>query len=236
MPPLSQRVTFVLLIFLGFFSILGISNFLVSKQLKRIEKENLSPPPFSQNLREIEVPKNIKDIEKFLRSSQDEKIEKKEFLSEDKKLKLEYTSDWLEIIPEKAESLPLQESLEKENKRIIFLAEKFTTKSILFFYVEEIFYQKEVKSDEILEEMKKEATKVGDFFDVLKIEKKEKETIFEAKYKRKIDFHLKGKILFSKIDQEKTKVFLVTFVAPEEDWEKVKDEAEKMISLAQLLE
>lgn len=228
-----KKVFFVFLIAGVIFSIIGVSNYFVEKKFKKIEGVLPKIPEFQlpQELPKIENFKDLKDIKSF----KEEGAEKKEFISEDKKLRLEYTSEWLEIEPERAKNFFSEELLQNYNGKIHFFAEKFSFGGIAILFVQEFSMQRETEIDDAIEEMKKNNEGQGRTMEILKIEKKDNEAVFEAKYKGKYETHTKEKIFLLEPEDSQRKIFLIVFMTLEKDWKGLEKDGERIINSAGLI-
>jgi hypothetical protein len=236
-----KNILLILLIVFGTIFVIGvISNYFMTQQLKKIgltPKTNIPqiqpfPEGFPQ-LKELSKPEDFqKLLEQFLKSRE---ITKKEFLSQDGKLKIEYTSEWIEIKPEDFEKFVSREELkEKYNLKTLFSAEKFGFGNVAILIIQEMSVPREKTFREILEEMKESNKKGGIKMEILNSEIKEKEATFEAKYENKYNSHSIEKIFFSEEETNK-KSFLIAYLTLERDWPSLKEEGRKIISSAQLL-
>jgi len=70
---------------------------------------------------------------------------------------------------------------------------------------------------------------------ILKMEKKEKEAIFEAHYKNKYETHTKERIFLLEPENSHRKIFLIVYMTLERDWKGSQKEAERIIYSARLV-
>jgi hypothetical protein len=154
----------------------------------------------------------------------------KEWTSPDRKLKMKYSADWMEMDMRTLESYIHREIEEKP----LFLAQKLVIEKSTFalLTVDKLKPELGLNAEEILEKMKEDAQKREGEMEILKIESRDKETIFEAKYNKKNGpvFHSKEKMI---IDKE---VYLISFFAFEKDFPVFEKEAEEIINSIQLIE
>ncbi|MFQ6049466.1 MAG: hypothetical protein ACE5J0_00255 [Candidatus Paceibacterales bacterium] len=155
----------------------------------------------------------------------------KEFVSPDGKLKLKYSSDWMEM---KGLEKLNQETI-KERAKILLFAQKFRLEKAAFasLVIQELSLEKEKKLEKVIEEMKKETEEKGIEMEVLKLETKDKEANLEAKYKKE-----RGSVLHSKekIILSENKAYLITFVALDRDWSEFEKEIGEILSSAQIID
>jgi hypothetical protein len=184
---------------------------------------------------------NTEEIEKMLQNLQNlspEEITQKEFKSPDGKLKMNYRSDWFEI-KEKTmfEMIIPKERFEKYGAETIFLAQKIGKKMFAHLEVSKMSLGGKKNFEEIIEMMKQDNREKGWEMEILKSEIKEKEMIFEAKYKKtgQEDIHSLEKMLSYELEGER-KVYLVSFICFETNWQGFEREATEIINSAQLIE
>jgi hypothetical protein len=154
----------------------------------------------------------------------------KEWTSPDGKIKMKYSADWMEMDMRTLESYIQREIEEKP----LFLAQKLVMEKSTFVIltVDKLKGMEGLNVEKILEKMKEDTQKREGEMEILKIESKDKEAIFEAKYNKKNGpvFHSKEKMI---IDKE---VYLISFFAFEKDFPVFEKEAEEIINSIQLLE
>lgn len=184
----------VLIIFLIFLLL-----FLTYQQFKTFKKSFLFLKKFfGEEKTKIEIPQ----FEEVLNKEK----EKKEFKSEDGKLKFSFFSDWQEI---PKENWPESSTDEK----IIFLAKKINLKdfSLNILVVRELYFEKQKSFDEILETLKRKIEKEGGEIKNLKIEDT-KNIIFDLIYKIENHFFSgKGKVFLN------TKIYFFEIMASEKE-------------------
>lgn len=179
-----------------------------------------------KSLKEVEMPKfEMPKFEPFPK-----KEGSKEWVSPDGKLKITYPADWMEMDIRVLENY-IQRELEEKP---LFLAQKFSIEKAAFAFltVNKLKFEENSGIEEVLEKMKEDVKKREGEIEVLKLETKDKEAIFEAKYKGKDGptFQSKEKMI---IEEE---VYLISFFAFEKDFPKFQNEAVEIINSAQLVE
>lgn len=169
----------------------------------------------------------------FFPSDEEENLgDLKEFISPDKKLKIEYFSNWTEM---RKEDLKIfnQEAI-KEGAEILLFAQKFKikTSSYAFLAVQELNSKEKENIEKFVEKMKKGAEEKGGEMEITKIDINDNEANLETKYIKK-----EGNIILSKekIILTEKKVYLITIGAPEKDWQEFEKEIDQMIQTIQLL-
>lgn len=154
----------------------------------------------------------------------------KEWISPDGKLKIKYSTDWMEMKKE------IFEGFIQENKgKTLFFAQKFEMEKAAqaFLTVRELILEKEREFEEIIEEMKKNVEEKEGKMEILNLDIEDKTAIFEAKYRGEtgLPLHSKEKII---LNEEKG--YLISFSTFEKNWQDFKEEAEEIINSAILLE
>jgi len=233
-----RKVLFVLLTGGTVFLIVCGSSYLIEKKLKKIEDVLPETLKFKlpNQFQEIENFTNLENINKILESFREkEGVTKKEFITPDKKLKIEYTSEWIEISPEKAKVFFSEEILKKYNAKILFFAEKFSLGKIAILCIQEILMKQDVGIDEIIEEMRKNNQEQGRTMEILEMEKKDNEAIFEGRYKNKYETHTKERVFLLEPENSHRKIFLIVYMTLEKDWKGLQNEAAKIINSARLI-
>lgn len=218
------KIIFIVLIVFGIF--LLISYYLGKQQLGG------SYLFFSQ--------KDFSQIESLIsQEGKEEEIFSKEFISPDKKLKLQYFSDWIEIRDKEAlEEIVPKEAKEKYNLKTLFFAGKLKKQSFSQLIVSEGIFEAEKSFEEIIDIMKESAQKEGWEMEIIKSEIKANQNVFEARYK-KIDryaLHSKEKIILLDQKEEERKVYLIALIVYEKDWPAFEEEVNNIIDSAQLIE
>lgn len=151
----------------------------------------------------------------------------KEFISPDGKLKLKYSSGWMEMTKENLESF----NQEKTKENVLFFVQKLKIEkaALAFLIVQES--ERGTNIEEIIEEMKKETMEMEGEMEILSLEKENKGGYLEAKYKRKGSiFHSKEKIILGE-----NKFYVISIIALEKDWPEFKDEADEILNSIELL-
>lgn len=155
----------------------------------------------------------------------------KEFTSPDGKLKMRYPADWTVMDSQLIESTQSQVTVKG---KVLFLAQKFSWEetAISFLSVQELNLETGKSAEEIIEALKEESKKRGGEMEVIKLEIKDKELFFEAKYKREgnLDLHSEEKVILTE-----GKNYLVSFFTLEKDWSKSQKEGEDILSTVQYI-
>lgn len=153
-------------------------------------------------------------------------ITQKEFISPDGKLKIDYSSDWIESQKNELESLT--QSFLQEKAKFILLARKIDTREgVALLIVQEIERESE-SLPEIIEKMKEKSEKM----EIINSNIEEKEAYIELIYKKdSSSFQSKERFILG--DQ---KVYLIAILAQEQDWGEFKEETEKILTSARIIE
>jgi len=180
---------------------------------------------FQKTLSEVKLPSL--EMSKFEMPLFQENKEYKEFVSPDGKLKLKYSSDWMEMPKESLKNFD-QEAI-KEGQTL-FLASKFKIEKTAFalLIIQEL--EKRKNPEEIIEEIQSEAKEKGGEVEIISLDIKENRGYFEAKYKRKGGtFRSKEKIILGE-----NKFYLISIFSLEKDWPEFQDEANEILDSVQL--
>lgn len=156
-------------------------------------------------------------------------ITEKEFLSPDGKLKLKYSSDWLEGGEEILKILNTPSPQRIEGKTLLFLYKVSWQKYIpAFLILQELPFTD-------LEKILKEIKEKEEGIEIVKLEKREKESWLEIKQKKKenslFSFYAKGRIIFGK-----EKSYWLSIFSLLENWPDISLEAEKILNSVEFLE
>jgi hypothetical protein len=169
-----------------------------------------------------------------------EKEEKvsKEFITPDNKLKLVYSSDWIEMESKNLGEAFLGERVEKYNSELLFFTIKGQIKSFGQLMVEEMVVEPEKEFEEIINEMKESNLQQGWEMEIINSETNKNEITFEAKYQKpdRLDVHSKERLVFLEPKEKQRKVYSVAFIALDKDWEEFSQEADSIFNSIQLLQ
>lgn len=178
----------------------------------------------------IRISWQIKEVREILPKIKEIKIEgpdfkipitEKEFLSPDGKLKIKYSSDWIELEN-------LNENIFypfKEGEILLCLLKLRAEKMASAFFIAEKF--EEEKIEEFLQKMEE-----NEKINFLNLEKGEKEIFFKGrKLTEEEIFFLEGKIILNQ-----NKIYRVFGMASENFWPLYEEEVEKMINSIHLVE
>jgi hypothetical protein len=163
--------------------------------------------------------------------------QKKEFITQDGKLKIENLSEWFLTKDEQLlKKASLKNFPENYNLNLLFFAQKIKNNRIANLTLSEGTFNDKKTTQEVFEILKETVGKNGLEMEVIKSETKDNETSFEARYKEanKENFLSKEKIIL--FDQEKGKFYIITFYTLEKDWEIFKNEAEAILNSAHLVD
>lgn len=213
---MKKRNTFLLIIFCIFFLAGGIY------WRTKTWQENIEQLISSKS--NFKFPEKVEIDSLF---NEEESIPK-EFVSPDGKLKVDYYSDWSETKENELKSLT-QSTLE-EKAKFLLLARKIKLggMSIAFLVIEEIESEGKSLSD-IIEEIKEEDKSE---IEVIDLQIGEKEALLEAFYTNKsTSVRAKERLLLK--DQ---KVYLIAILTPDKDWEEFREETERILSSARIIE
>jgi len=175
----------------------------------------------------------IKGLEKMPMEEIQKKLfgetnEYKEFVTPDKKLKIKYLADWIEMPGESLENF--NQEIIKKGAKILFFAQKIKVKSgaFAFLIIQELEKEKWKSIDEIIEETRKDIEERGGEMEIVKLKKEE--GVFEAKYKKtnQPEIHSLEKIL-----EGSEKIYLIVFLTFERNWPDFEGEANEILNSLQ---
>lgn len=184
-------------------------------------------------------PEQLKEILREIGGTNSDKIVYKEFTSPDGKLKMKYSSDWIEIKEEELlEKIIPKEEAEKYSLKNLFLAQKFKAGKYAQLKVNELTLAEKETIEKIIEEMKESNLQQGWDTEIIKLEIKDNEAIFEAKYQKpdRLATHSKEKIIILESQEGKKKAYLIVFIAFEKDWRELEKEADEILESAHLID
>jgi hypothetical protein len=182
---------------------------------------------FRKSLSEMELPKlEIPETNLF----PSDQGSSKEFISPDEKLKLEYSSAWVEM--EKEAMVKLNQEMIKKGARILFFGNKYLSEKATFasLLIQEI--NSEGKGiEEIITAMKEDVEKGGDNVTITQLETNEKEVSLKAEYQRE-----EGTIFTSreKVLLTEGKAYFIAIFSLDIDWPYFEKEAEEILNSAQI--
>ena len=225
-----------ILIITGLFGIIFLLSIVSTWHIRRLQ-ESLSQAGFPK-FEELQ-PEQLQEMLRSIKGEKPTKVSYKEFISPDGKLKIKYSSDWIEIKDEKilAKTTP-KEKIEKYGLETLFLAQKLRKEKIAQLIISELNLDKKKSFENIIEEMKEANHQQGWEMEIIKSEIKDNENVFEAKYRKqdRYDTHSKEKILLLEPEDEKRKVYLIAVITLDRDWQEFTEEADEIINSAQLVE
>jgi len=163
-----------------------------------------------------------------------ESDEKKEWVSPDGKLKLEFTASWQEMDQSFLKYAEGTGIILAESKILLFAHRfKHREQALALFTVSETSADKNLRN--IIEEIEENIKTEGGEIEIISLETeiKDKTASLEMilKYSNQSDFYSKGEIIF---DQEKT--FLIFFASPQKDWLSLEAEAKEIFDSIRLIE
>lgn len=154
-----------------------------------------------------------------------------EFITQDGKFKIKYPADWFLIKDaEILEATAPEKWQAKHDFRILLLAQRFQTEKFAQLIISEGSF--DIKIEEIIEEMKKINQEQGWRVEIVKSDIEEKEGVFEARYliPNNPALYSKEKILSGEKAEDKTKIYLIAFVALEKDWQEYSEQADFLLN------
>jgi hypothetical protein len=218
------------------------------KELPRIETEELkkipkffSPENFEFPLTPGEFPENLplpEEIPFFEKEeARKESKELEEFISPDGKFKIKYPAKWLKLERDFFKKAIPEELEEKYQFKFLLLAQKFGTYESGQFVISEMTFEKEKEIEDFIKEMQDILRNYGRIMEVAFIQEKENEAVFEARYLKpnSPNLYSKDKILSLNLNGGK-KVFWVEFITLESSWPSLKEEIEKILETAEIIE
>jgi len=178
-----------------------------------------------------------KDIKKYETTNLDDlkkEVSPKEFVSSDGRLKLDYFSDWAEVIDEKKlEGLHPEDFKEEYESEVLLYAQRFRADQLAQLIVSKGNFGEKSNIEDILKIMEESNEEEGIETEIIKSKENENEITFEATYKKdNFSFHSKEKILIA--DNQTT--YFVIFIISEKEWENLEDLAGEIIESVQLTE
>lgn len=179
---------------------------------------------FGENLAKSDIPKfEMPSSESLLFP---EYVGEQEFVSPDGKLKLKYPSDWMRGDENLLEYF--NQEIIKEEAEILFFGQKLNVKEKTFasLVIQKFSFPKEETTETIIQKLKDDSKEKGSEMEIVKIEEKEKEIVFEAQYKKQgePDLYSKEKIIRSGEDN-----YLITFITLSNTWPDFKEEASRIL-------
>lgn len=178
---------------------------------------------FQKALEKVEIPKfEMPKIEFFPVKSN--KVQR-EFISPDGKLKLRYSSDWIEMPKEALEKF--NQAIIKEEAEVLLLAQKIEIeKGASASLVVQEFFPKE-GLEEVIEEIKKDFKARGAEIEILKSEIKNGEAFLEGKSVQKEipAFYFRERVILYQ-----NKGYLIVFLTLEKDWPEFANEANEILN------
>lgn len=215
-----KRGTFLLIIIiLVILSLIGMTYWRVKEWRNSLEEVYSSEDTFFGKLKKV-------DTNLF---SKEEGVSQKEFVSPDGKLKLEYSSAWKRTFQE-GKIKSFNQSISKERWSLLSLFYKIGAENPSFFSY--LVIQETERKDKTLEEIIAQIKK-GEDIQVIETNMKEKEAILETKYTGKEKYSLRAK---EKILSGEKKIYIITLITFEREWENFKKEANTILQSAHLTE
>lgn len=187
---------------------------------------------FGKSIKETNLPKfNIEIPDLKISSQSENEIQKKEFISQDGKLKLNYSSDWVPLSDLEA----FNKELVKEGAEVLLFAQKFDLEKSFFAFLiaQKINFEEEKNISEIIELLQEKTKEKGMEMEVIKTEAENNQAVLDLKYKREKQTIFLAK---EKIITDRNEVYLIDAASPEKDWPSLEKEAEEIISSIQFSE
>lgn len=187
---------------------------------------------FKEAIQKTSLPNfEIKMPDLKISSESKENAEKKEFVSQDKKLKFVYSSDWLAL--ENLEAF--NQELLKEGAEILLFAQKFDLEKSFFAFLiaQKMNLAEEKAIPEIIELFQEKTKEKGLEMEIVKMATTDSQASIDLQYKKneEIIFLAKEKIII-----DGTSVYLIDVASPEKDWTALEKEAEEIIGSIQFSE
>jgi len=231
---MSKIIKFILIIaviFVGISLIGTVFNYLGKQQLENL---GLGTDQIQQLFQEKGID-SIPDISMLdisnIKSTDFEKKEQgyKEFVSPDGRLKLSYPSSWLEVEDENLNDL--QEKAESQGLKLLFLAQNLNLAGFGQILVHEGYFDYQEEFEQIIEKMKQINQEQDWDMQVMNLEIKDEEAVFEAKYQKtgRYSLHSKEKIVLIETTEGKKKMGLIAFIVFDKNWSDFKEQADFVI-------
>jgi len=226
---MSKIIKFLLIIvaiFAGISLIGTIFDYLGKQQLEDLGMET---DQIQQLLQEKGLD-SISDLSE-IRSMDFEKKEQgyKEFVSLDGKLKLNYPSGWLEV---KGDDLnELEKKAEAYDLKLLFLAQNLNLTEFGQIIVHEGYFDYQKEFEQIIETMKQVNQEQGWNMQIINMEVRDEEVVFEAEYQKTEHYSIysKEKIILIETIEGKKKMGLMAFIVFKKDWSGFKEQADFII-------
>jgi len=188
---------------------------------------------FESSVRQIGIPKFELPKGDFPFSGEAPK-NKTEFISEDGKLKVEYTSDWLLADKEFLKNFN-KDTTTSEDVKVLLFAQNVNIKTldISFLLIQEIALEKIYSLEEFLEKIKNDAKEKGSEFEIIRWEINDNIGLLEVKYQtqNKPAIHEKIKIFLLG-----NRAYLVSVFTYDEVWNNIESKANEILNSAQLIQ
>jgi len=213
------KILVVLVIVLLLIIVLG--NYFLQQQLKQVGEVD-----FSEIISQIE---GLSSEQIF--KSQVEKESSKKFISPDKKLKIEYSLKWIEIPSESLERIVPNEQIQKYNLTNLLLAQRFEISGeFAQLIIDQAFFDIQKSFEQIINEMQKANLEQGWNMEVIESKTENNQITFEARYEKSKSHSVysKEKIIFLEPEKSNKKAYLISFITPDKDWLKFKEEANQI--------
>ncbi len=210
-----------LIFFIVFFVVIISLFFLVGSRFQKGILEDIESLPGLENLN-------------YSNNYNNEEGKEKKFVSSDNELTLEYSSNWQEITNEEVlDKLSLKDKEQGYYFEVIFLAQNPQENQTLAVNRSLLETENPEKIIDIMTELN---NKNGMTMEIIEKEEKDGQIVFEAEYEDKNNntFYSLEKVLF-KEEKDKTKIFIIAFIVPEEEWEDSKEKANDIINSAKLI-
>ncbi|MDI6883403.1 MAG: hypothetical protein QMC93_02995, partial [Patescibacteria group bacterium] len=154
----------------------------------------------------------------------------REFISPDGKLKLRYSSDWVEMPKETLEKF--NQAMIKEGAEVLLLAQKIDIeKGTSASLVVQEFFSKERGLEEVIEEIKADFKERGAEIEILKSEIKNGEAFLEGK---SVQEEIPAFYFRERVILYENKDYLIVFLTLEKDWPEFENEANEILNSVSL--
>ncbi len=226
---MTRKNIFIILGLLMFAAFLGMmANWHFQELIKNLnrsssELKEFTAPPFER------IKEELKSISP-LSSGDSSENNYQEFVSADKKLRMEYPANWI-AMEEKPQDLVPKDWQETYNLKTIFLAQHFGENGLAQIIVYQGNFPCSI--EEIIEKIRDANRQQGQEIEVVNSKIEEKEGTFEAIYIISEDYSLHSKEKILKESGENT--YLVVFAAFDKNWGDFVEEADFVINSARIL-
>ncbi len=223
---MSKIIKIFIVLAIVFLLIIVLGNYFLQQQLKQVGGVDFS-----------EIMPQIKGLssEQILKSQKEKEV--REFISPDKKLKIEYSLKWIETPSESLEKIIPNEQIQKYNLTSLLLAQRFEISGeFAQLIVEQAFFNVQKSFEQIIDEMQKANLEQGWSMEIIDSKTENNQITFEARYQKSKSYSVysKEKIIFLEPEESNKKAYLISFITLDKDWLKFKEEANEIFNSIQL--